>query len=106
LLDLGLELGGFGFDGEQTGLVAFLLAHVEQFGVVGQLACEPVECEHHAVERFFLFAQLLGFLGIVPDRGVFQRCVYRAQAFKFGIEVKDTSVTLACARSGRKGCCQ
>ncbi|MNV08738.1 hypothetical protein D3C71_992090 [compost metagenome] len=101
LFDQRAQLGGFGLDGHEARLVAFLLAHLIQLGVVGQLARELVERDDHTGERLLFLAQLLGLLGVVPDRRVFQRCVYRAQAFKFGIEVKDTSVTLACAEPGR-----
>ena len=89
-----------------AGLVAFLLAHLEQLGVVGQLARELVERDDHAAERLLLLAQLLGLFRVVPDRRVFQRCVYRAQAFELGIEVKDTSVALACAERGLRGWCR
>jgi hypothetical protein len=34
------QLGGFGLDGEQAGFVAFFLAHLKEFEVVGQLARE------------------------------------------------------------------
>jgi hypothetical protein len=33
--------------------------------------CETREGDHHIVERFFFFAQFLGFFGVVPDRGIF-----------------------------------
>ncbi len=103
LLDQRAQLVGFGFDGEQAGVIAFFLAHLVQLGVVGQLARQFVQRDNHAGERFLFLAQLLGLLRVVPDRGVFQRCVDGAQTFELGIEVKDTSVTLACAvlRSAR-----
>ncbi len=106
LFDLGLELGGFGLDGHQAIVIAFFLAHLEQFGVVGQFLRETIKREHHAIERFLFLAQFLRLLGVVPDGRIFERGVYRAQAFKFGIEVKDTSVTLAFAPPGQRGCCR
>ena len=54
-------------------VIAFGLGHLEQFAVVGQAAAEPVKHQHHVFEGLFLFAQVLGALGVVPDRGVFQR---------------------------------
>ena len=106
VFDQRAQLGCFCLHGDQAGLVAVFLAHFVELGVVGQLLGELVEREHHRVQRLLLFAQLLGFFRIVPDRRVFERCVDRAQAFKFGIEVKDTSVTLACAESGLRGWCR
>ena len=94
-LDVLGQLGGFGFDGEQAGLVAFLLAHLEQLEVVRQLAREVLQRHDDAVELLLFLAQFLGLLGIVPDLRVFQRGVDRPQAFRFGIEVKDTPVRLA-----------
>ena len=84
------QLGGFFFDGEQAGLVAVLLGHVVELAVVGQLAGQVIEGEHNAVERFFLAAELLGSLGVVPDARVFQRGVDGPQTFGFSIVVKGT----------------
>jgi hypothetical protein len=75
------QLGGFGLDGLQAGLVALVLAHLIQLGVVGQLAREVVQRDHHAVEGLFLLAQFLGLLGVVPDVGVFERGVDGSQTF-------------------------
>jgi hypothetical protein len=94
------QLGGLRFDGQQTVVIAFCLAHFEQFKVVGQLVGQGGDGDHHAVERFFLFAQFLGFFGVVPDRGIFERCVDGSQPFRFGIVVKDTPVTRGYERSG------
>jgi hypothetical protein len=97
------EFGCFTFDGQQAGKVAVILGHLEQFRVVGQLAAEVVEHQHHIFQRLFLFAQVLGALGVVPDLGVFQRAGDFAQLECFGIVVKDTSVTRRPWRSGRRG---
>jgi hypothetical protein len=56
----------------QTRIVAFFLAHVEEFKVVGQLAGQVGDGDHHAIEGFFLFAQFLGFFRVVPDRRIFE----------------------------------
>ena len=105
-LDDLFELGGFVFDVMQAGLVAFILAHLEQLGVVGEFTFQLADGHHHAVERFFLAAQLLGALGVVPDGGVFERGVDGSQAFKFGIVVKDTPVIRGYGRSNRPIGCQ
>ena len=94
------QFGGFGLDGLQTIVIAFFLAHLEEFKVVGQLAGQVGDGHHHAIQGFFLFAQLLGFFRVVPDRGIFERCVDGSQPFRFGIVVKDTPVTRGYERSG------
>jgi hypothetical protein len=48
--DFGGELGGFALDGQQAGFVAFLLAHLEEFGVVGEFARQAVDDVDHVVE--------------------------------------------------------
>jgi hypothetical protein len=80
----------------QAGFVAFLAAHLEQLGVVGQALGQLVEREHHAVELLFFLAQVLGLLGVVPDRRVFQRGVDGSQALGLGSVVKDTPVARRC----------
>ena len=72
-----LHLGGHGLcftlDGDQAVFVAVGKRHLEQLAVVGQLTRQAVQDKDHVFQRLFLFAQLLGALGVVPDRGVFQR---------------------------------
>ena len=88
----------------RPGFVAFVAAHLVELAVVGQLGRQLLQRQHHGVEDFFL-AQFLGLLRVVPAGRVFQRGVYRAQAFVFGIVVKDTSSSAVRAlRSSR--CCQ
>jgi hypothetical protein len=91
LLDVGLERGGVIGDGGQAVHVAIGLGHLEELGVVRQPAGEPVERDDHVVEGLLLAAQFLGLLRVVPDGGIFERCVDRPQTFGFGIVVKDTS---------------
>ena len=73
-----------------TTVIAFFLAHFKKFKVVGQFAGQVGDGHHHAVQGFFLFAQFLGFFGVVPDRGIFEGCVDGSQPFRFGIVVKGT----------------
>ena len=94
------QFGGFSFDGHQAIVIAFFLAHLKEFKVVGQLAGQVGDGHHHAVQGFFLFAQFLSFFGVIPDRGIFERCVDGSQPFRFGIVVKDTPVTRGYERSG------
>lgn len=105
LHDLG-ELGFFGRDGLEAGFVAFFLAHVVELGVVGELAAELVQRDDYVVQGLLFPAQFLGTLGVVPDRGVFERGVDRPQSFSFGIVVKDTSGARPCAGSGRPVWCR
>jgi hypothetical protein len=80
-LDVGLELGRFVRENQKAGLVVVGLAHLIELEVVGNFSAQSVEHQDDVVQRFFLFAQLLGFLGVVPDGGVFERCVDGSQAF-------------------------
>ena len=98
LLDRALQALHVVGNGLQGGFVAFFAAHFIQLGVVGQVARQVVEHEHHVVEALFFLAQLLGFLGVVPDGGVFQRGVHGAQAVGLGRVVKDTPVARRCGR--------
>jgi hypothetical protein len=43
------------------------LGHLEQLGVVGQVALQVVDGLDHRFERLLLAAQFLGALGFVPD---------------------------------------
>ena len=72
LLDTLGNLRGFGLYHLQRGIVFFGAAHFKQLGVVSQFAADFIKHQHHIVERFFLFAQVLGFFRVVPDGGVFE----------------------------------
>jgi hypothetical protein len=100
LFHIGGQLGGFALDREQAGFVAFFLAHVIEFDVVGELAGELGQSDHHAVESLLFLAQFLGAFRVVPDRGVLEPGVDGSQALRFGIEVKDTPGGLRSWRSG------
>jgi hypothetical protein len=62
-------------DGLQPGLVAVGLGHLEQLGVVRQVAGQVVDGLDHVLERALLAPQLLRALGLVPDLGVLERGV-------------------------------
>jgi len=66
------QLGGFRLNGHQAIVVAFFLAHLKELKVVSQLAGQVGDGDHHTVQGFFLFAQFLGFFGVIPDRGIFE----------------------------------
>ena len=82
------------------GLVTVFLGHLEQLGVVGQLLRQPVNDQHPVFKRFFLAAEFLRPLGLVPDVRVLERGVDFVQFSGFGRVVKDTPVTLGSWRSG------
>jgi hypothetical protein len=69
-LDVLRQLGGLGLDGLQAGFVAFVLAHFEELGVVGQLARQAVDASAPRRPAIFFLAEFLGLLGVVPDRGL------------------------------------
>ena len=71
-------------------LVVVIPTHLEQFTVVLDFLLETTQHQDHIIKRFFLFAQFLGFFGVIPNRWIFQRGIDRAKAFYFGIVVKDT----------------
>src|SRR4051812_2652917 len=102
----GLELAGLGLDRLQARLVPVLLAHFVELEVVGQLAVQVLDGQDDAIELLLFLAQLLGLLGVVPDRGVFQRGGDGSQALRFGIEVKDTSGDQPSGPAGPAGWCR
>jgi hypothetical protein len=108
-LELGdgrLELGGVGLDADQAVDVAFLLRHLVQLAVVGEVRGEVVDRRDHRVERALLAAELLGALRLVPDVRVLEGGVDLVQAQRFAIVVKDTPGGRPCASSGRPGGCR
>ena len=72
LFDVALNAASVFGDGDQTGFVTLGFAHLEQLGVVLDFLAQATQGEDDVVQGFFFFAQLLGFFGVVPDRGVFQ----------------------------------
>ena len=60
-----------GLNHQQPGFVALFARHLKQLRVIRQVPREPVQRQHHAFQRLFFFAQLLGALRVVPDAGIF-----------------------------------
>jgi hypothetical protein len=60
-----------------------------------------VQRDDDVVELLFLFAQFLGLLGVVPDRGSSSDALTVLRRSDFGIEVKDTSGDPASGPAGR-----
>src|SRR4029079_8555788 len=108
-LELGdrrLELGGVGLDAEQAVDVAFLLRHLVQLAVVGEVRGEVVDRRDDRVERALLATELLGALRLVPDVRVLEGGVDLVQPQRFAVVVKDTPGGRPCASSGRPGGCR
>ena len=78
-------------DGCQRGVVVVRVGQLEQLVGVLQTGLDPPQGVDDIFQRFFLAAQILGMLGVVPDVGVLEFGVYDQQAFSFGLVVKDTS---------------
>ncbi|MNI50095.1 hypothetical protein D3C73_1047380 [compost metagenome] len=103
LFELFLECVGVFLNGFKRGIVVVGLGQFEQFVGVGQARAKTGERFHHVFQGFLFTAQVLGVLGVVPDRRVFELGVYNVQAFSFGIVVKDTSVEPVRAPRNRRG---
>jgi len=85
-------------DGRQGGVVIVGAGQLEQLARIVQPALDVGQGPDDGLEAFFLAAQVLGMLGVVPDVGVFQFGVDDVQAFGLGIVVKETSARGSAAR--------
>jgi hypothetical protein len=91
-----------GLDGPDAVEVFVGLAHVEELGVVGQVAVQVVDGLDHGLQRLLLAAQFLGAFGLVPDGGVLQRRVDLVQPQCFAVVVKDTPEAAGSVNSDRQ----
>jgi len=71
-LDLRLQRMSVGFDGNQGVGIVLFTRHVQQITGVLQAGVDGLEGIDNGFERFLLFAEILGALGIVPNGGVFE----------------------------------
>jgi hypothetical protein len=78
------------FERFERGVVA--IGQFEQFLGIGEAGTQFRQGLDDRVQVLFFTSELLGVRGVVPDTGAFQLGVDYLQAFRFGIEVKDTSV--------------
>jgi predicted thioesterase len=95
-----LRLVEVAFDRRQGVLVVFVARQFEQVAGIGEACLTPDSVPTTASRDFFLAAQGLGALGIVPELRVFEDLVQFGKLFRFAVVVKDTS---AVARHDRKG---
>ena len=102
--DLGFEFSVIGFDGEQGIFVVIVLAHVKQFAAIVEAGLDFFQQQHNVFQRFFLAAEFLGALGVVPDLRVFHLLRQEGQALAFLIVVKDTSAVRRRAAPDRRAC--
>ena len=106
--NLGLDARRIGFDRVQRIVVAFFLAHVEQFAAVVEAALHGFQHQNDVFQRFLLAPQFLGAFGVIPYFGIFHLLVEEGQAFAFVIVVKDTSAARRRAAPDRRAgwrCC-
>jgi hypothetical protein len=57
------------------------------------------EAQHDVFQLLAFAAQILCAFSVLPDGRVFGKFGYFGQAFLLGIEVKDTSAILRCAKT-------
>ena len=72
-------------------VVILFSCHLKQIAGIMQLTRDCSQGDDDALQRFFLPAQFLGALIVVPDGGVFRQPGEFVQSCLFAIEVKDTS---------------
>ena len=85
-------------DGLRRRLVALLDGHVQQLAGVLQPVADAIERAHDLLQAGALAPQLLGLVGCVPDRGVFQLPAYLGEPLALEVVLKGTSAALRCAR--------
>ena len=82
----------------ENGLVVFFDGQAQQLAGVLQAVAHAVECVHDLFQAGTLAPQLLGLVGRVPDRGVFQLPAYLGEPLALGVVLKGTSSARRCAR--------
>jgi hypothetical protein len=97
-----LQLGDVGFDADQRAVVILAAGQIEQLARVLEALVQVGQGEDDAFQGFLFLAQFLGARRVVPDARIFQRLGDFLQFRCLGIEVKDTSATLARARRDRR----
>ena len=61
-----------GFDGDQGVGIVFFACHFQQVAGVLQPGVNRRQGIDDGFEGFFLFAEVLGALGVIPDFGIFE----------------------------------
>jgi hypothetical protein len=98
-----LKAGNIAFEGADGGfgvrndaLIALLLAHGDEFGIVIQSRCQFQNAIDAVVQMLALAHQFLRFLRVVPQAWVFGALVQIAEALDALIPVKDASSAGQC----------
>jgi hypothetical protein len=71
--------------------VVLLLGQRQELAGFGDAVCDLVQGRDDLLEPGALAPELLGLLGSVPDRGIFQLAVDLRQPLALGVVLKDTS---------------
>ncbi len=95
---LGFEGGRFALDVEGGGCVVLIFRELEQLVRVGDGCGGVVELGELGAQACALATQLLGFVGLVPDAGVFQLAADFFQPLFFAVVLKETPSASPCAR--------
>ncbi len=81
--------GGLGF--RHHAFIVLGFAELDHPDIVFKLALDLADAAERILQRGSLLHQLLGFLGIVPEIGVFRELVQLRKARRGCIDVKDAS---------------
>jgi hypothetical protein len=97
-----LHVGDVLADGIQRGIVVLGASHGKQVARIAQSLVKLFQRGDDGFQLLALTAQVLGALGIVPDRGIFGELDDFCQAVAFALEVKDTSAVPWSVNRGRR----
>jgi hypothetical protein len=84
------EAGGFALDVLRRGFVVFAFGQLEQLGRIRDRLGSPIQLGKLGGEFGAFAPQLLSFVGLLPDGGVFQLEVYFLEALFLGVVLKET----------------
>ena len=89
-------------DGHHCRFVVFAARHPEQVACIAQSLVQLFQGADYRFQLLVFAPQLLGALGIIPDRRIFGQPDDFAQAVAFAFEVKDTSAVPDPGNPGRR----
>jgi hypothetical protein len=98
LLDVAFERRQVALDGLRRRFVVLFDGQGEQLAGVLQAVGDLVEGADDLLQAGALAPQLLGLVGRIPDRGVFELPAYLGEALALEVVLKGTSSALHCAR--------
>jgi hypothetical protein len=98
LLDVPLDGRDIALHFARGGLVVLLDGKRQQFTCIPEPVRDAIERCDDLVEARSLAAELLGTVGRIPDRGIFQLAIYFREALALVVVLKETSSAPRCAR--------